>query len=508
MNKYSSSLSRTALVTVLLATLLVVAVHLHPIAGNDYSLTAEAQNVHDVAVTAVSVSENTAVRGELVYIYVTVENQGNYAETFNVTAYAGAWPVSVPQMIGNLPSGESQNLAFTWDTESSAEGYHRIKATASAVLGEIDTGDNTFLDGSVYVRFTAEIGSSDFYISTNLPFQRKSFHTGGLHWVFYSDHANMVYRTSTDGIVWSSPTVVREALYGYLFSTWFDGTYVHYAYRDIAGILYRQGSINGATITWGPEYTVVTGNFWIPNICVDTQGIPWISYRTNNISTPLDTKPYIVKATTSGGSSWGTPRQLSTQNQLWWIEPVPLSQAKVYVLYSYPQGQIYGNLWSGTSWLTTPENVTSTDSVTRSFGSFASVAKGNNIYVVYIHKFTRNIMTLNRTTSGWGTETTLVRFDPDEIIYPEPPDPAPTITVDQSKGDLYVRWIRQKVYQLKYDGNLKEWDTAITPFGPTFNSPDPRSLTSYYQVWDSFVASTWAEGTEPPYSVTYAFQQV
>jgi hypothetical protein len=508
MNKYSSSLSRTVVVTVLLTTLLVAAVHLHSIVGNDYALTATAQDVHDVAVTAVSVSKNTAVRGELVYIYVTVENQGDYTETFNVTAYVDAWPVSMPQTIGNLPSGESRNLTFTWDTEPAVGGYHGIKAIASTVAGELDAGDNTFIDGNVYVRFTAEIGTTDFYTSTNLPFQRKSFHAGGLHWVFYSDHANMVYETSTDGIIWSSPTAVREALYGYLFSIWFDGTYVHYAYRDVTGILYRQGSISSATIAWGPEYIVVTGNLWVPNICVDTQGIPWISYRTNNISTPLDTKPYIVKATTADGSSWGIPKQLSTQNQLWWIEPVPLTLGKVYVLYSYPKGQIYGNLWSGSSWLITPENVTSVGSVTRSFGSFSSVARGNNIYVVYVHNFTRNIMTLNRTTSGWGTETTLVRFDPDEIIYPEPPDPAPTITVNPSKGDLYVRWVRQKVYQIRYDGTLKEWETPVAPFGLNFNSPDPRSLTSYYQVWDSLVASTWVEGTGTPYSVTYVFQQV
>jgi len=491
----------------LLATLLVVAAHLYSIVGNDYTLTAIAQDAHDVAVAVASVSKNTTVRGELVYIYVTIENQGASTETFNVTAYAGTMPVSMPQKVSNLPSGESRNLTFVWDTAPALEGYHRVKATASIVEGEIDIGDNAFVDGNVYVRFTAEIGTTDFYTSTNLPFQRKSFHAGGLHWVFYSDHANMVYETSTDGIIWSSPTAVREALYGYLFSIWFDGTYVHYAYRDVTGILYRQGSISSATIAWGPEYIVVTGNLWVPNICVDTQGIPWISYRTNNISTPLDTRPYIVKATTADGSSWGIPKQLSTQNQLWWIEPVPLNLGKIYVLYSYPQGQIYGNLWNSNSWLTTPENATSASSVTRSFGSFASAAKGNNIYVVYVHNFTRNIVTLNRTSSGWGTETTIVRFDPEQIEYPDL-DPAPTITVDSSKGDLYVRWIRQRVYQIKYDGTLKEWDTAVTPFGQTFNSPDPRSLTSYYQVWDSLVASTWIEGTGTPYSVTYGSEEV
>jgi hypothetical protein len=102
----------------------------------------------------------------------------------------------------------------------------------------------------------------------------------------------------------------------------------------------------------------------------------------------------------------------------------------------------------------------------------------------------------------------IVPSDPDEIIFPEPPDPAPTITVDFQKGDLYVHWVRLKVYQIKYDSTLKQWESAESPFGTFFNSPDPRSLTSYYQVSDSLVGSVWIEGTATPYSVTYASGQV
>jgi len=81
MNKYSPSLSRTIVVIVLLATLFVAAIQIHSIIGKNQALTAMAQDVHDVAITAVSVSRNTAVRGQLVYIYVTTENQGDITET-------------------------------------------------------------------------------------------------------------------------------------------------------------------------------------------------------------------------------------------------------------------------------------------------------------------------------------------------------------------------------------------------------------------------------------------
>lgn len=508
MNRHLPRMLRTFIILTSAAALLLTAINLHAIISNGQPPNAVAQSVHDVAVIAISVSDHDVVRGELVYIHVTARNQGDETETFNVTAYAGNRPVSMSQAINNLAAGTSQNLTFTWNTVTAAEGYHTIKAVASVVHGETDISDNTFVDGNVAVSFTAAVSSSNFYTATDLPFQRKSFHTAGLHWVFYSDYQNMVYRTSTNGITWSAPTTVREALYGYLFSIWLDGTYVHYTYRDTLGMLHRKGSISGATITWQPEHLVVAGNTWAPNICVDTNGIPWISYRTNSIGVPADTKPYVVKATTADGTTWGTPKRLSTLDQLWWTVPVPLTSGKVYVLFSYPQGGIYGNLWNGDVWLTTPENATPADSVTRSFGSFSSAAKGDNVYVVYVQNFTRDIVAINRTASGWGAEIVIVPSDPDEIIFPEPPDPAPTITVDFQKGDLYVHWVRLKVYQIKYDSTLKQWESAESPFGTFFNSPDPRSLTSYYQVSDSLVGSVWIEGTATPYSVTYASGQV
>jgi len=467
-----------------------------------------AQDVHDVAIKSVIVSKNSAVRGECVYIYVIVENQGDYVETFNVSVYANTAPVNFPQTVNNLPAKASQNLTFTWDTKNAGEGSYRIKAEASIVPSEVDILDNTLIDGIVNVKLASTIGTSGFYLTTNIPFQRKAFHAAGLHWIFYSDYQNMVYKTSSDGINWSSATTVRPALYGYLFSIWFDGTYVHYAYRDYEGILYRRGQISGSgSITWEAERLVAAGNLWAPNICIDSNGFPWISYRTNIADTQIDMKPYIVKASTVNGSSWDTPKQLSTLDELWWITPLPLTSGKVYVLYSYPKGPIYGNLWNGNTWLATPETATPTGATTEDYGSFSAVARGDNVYLVYLQNFTRNILTLNRTNGVWGQETILVTFDPEEIIYPEPPNPLPTISIDPSKGNLYVRWIRLKLYQIRYDATLKEWGVIETPFGTIFNSPDPRSLSSYYQVWESIVGSTWTEGIDSPYNVTYAYNQ-
>lgn len=92
-------------------------------------------------------------------------------------------------------------------------------------------------------------------ISPFMVFQRKAFYALRLHWVFYTNYTHMVYITSSDGTSWEKHIVVREAMYGYQFSVWFDETYVHYALKDYTmGIWYRRGLINhDGTISWEPN---------------------------------------------------------------------------------------------------------------------------------------------------------------------------------------------------------------------------------------------------------------
>ena len=107
--------------------------------------------VHDVAITNVWPSKTTATPGEIVYIYVTVENQGNFKETFTVTTSYTLWidPVIGTQTV-TLASGASTTLTFTWDT-TGVSGYCTLRATASVVSGETDTTDNTYTDGTVCI---------------------------------------------------------------------------------------------------------------------------------------------------------------------------------------------------------------------------------------------------------------------------------------------------------------------------------------------------------------------
>jgi len=100
------------------------------------------QSEHDVAVTKVTTLETVINQSRALLINVTVENQGNFSETFNVTVYANDTFIDSKSV--NLTGQNSRNIVFFWNTSNVALGNYIIKAEASHVQGETDTADNTF----------------------------------------------------------------------------------------------------------------------------------------------------------------------------------------------------------------------------------------------------------------------------------------------------------------------------------------------------------------------------
>jgi len=105
--------------------------------------------VHDVAVTYVSSSKTVVGEGYCVNVTVTVENQGDSPEIFNVTAFVNSSPVGSKPV--TLAAGDNMTLIFQWNTTGFALGNYTISITAHIVLGETDTADNTYEDGWVFV---------------------------------------------------------------------------------------------------------------------------------------------------------------------------------------------------------------------------------------------------------------------------------------------------------------------------------------------------------------------
>jgi hypothetical protein len=94
--------------------------------------------VHDVAVTKM-VAPATALVGENVTIDVTVANEGNYTETFDVTVTANTTQIGT-QTVTNLTRGSRIIRTFTWNTTGITAGNYTLNATA--LLTDSDMSDN------------------------------------------------------------------------------------------------------------------------------------------------------------------------------------------------------------------------------------------------------------------------------------------------------------------------------------------------------------------------------
>lgn len=111
--------------------------------------------VHNIAVPNVAPSHTQAYQEEIVSIDVTLQNYGDYNETFTVDCYANSTLIGTQDV--TLNSRASTIKTFTWNTAGFTYGYYRIKANASSVDGEVYTGDNTLANGVVMVTIPGDV---------------------------------------------------------------------------------------------------------------------------------------------------------------------------------------------------------------------------------------------------------------------------------------------------------------------------------------------------------------
>ena len=91
------------------------------------------RSIHDVAVVSL-VAPTTAVLAQLqlVNMSVIVRNEGNFTETFNVTAYANTTEIGT-QKITDVTSGGQETLNFSWNITEATEGNYIITANATVL---------------------------------------------------------------------------------------------------------------------------------------------------------------------------------------------------------------------------------------------------------------------------------------------------------------------------------------------------------------------------------------
>jgi len=114
--------------------------------------------IHDIALTDTLLTKTVTGQGYPVSIAVFVENQGTFAETFNLTLYANTTLIASQNV--TLPSGNSTFITFTWNTTGFAEYQsYVVSVYASAVANETDTADNTLTAGTVTIAYVGDINA-------------------------------------------------------------------------------------------------------------------------------------------------------------------------------------------------------------------------------------------------------------------------------------------------------------------------------------------------------------
>jgi len=110
---------------------------------------------HDIDITTVTPSKTVVGQNYSMNVNVTVANQGDYTENFNVTLYANTTAIETKQV--TLANGASTTVTSTWNTTGFVKGNYTVSAYAWSVPGETDTTDNTFVDGWIVITIVGDV---------------------------------------------------------------------------------------------------------------------------------------------------------------------------------------------------------------------------------------------------------------------------------------------------------------------------------------------------------------
>lgn len=115
-------------------------------------------SIHDVAVSDLTLSKTAVSPNETVTINVTVQNLGDYPETFNLTV---SYTRLVDPLIGNqtltLQPSQSETLEFTW--KPTTTGLYEIKAYTSEIPNDANPENNV---KTAYLRVSSSLGEGGF----------------------------------------------------------------------------------------------------------------------------------------------------------------------------------------------------------------------------------------------------------------------------------------------------------------------------------------------------------
>ncbi|RLI20700.1 hypothetical protein DRO54_05650, partial [Candidatus Bathyarchaeota archaeon] len=122
-----------------------------------------ATGTRDIAITSIVLPKTVISNQSTVKINVTLSNQGEFPECFNLKLYANTTVIYAASIMG-IPSGTNVTITAEWNTYGFTKGEYTIQAYVAIVPGETETTDNAFIGGSMYITIQGDI-NADYVVN-------------------------------------------------------------------------------------------------------------------------------------------------------------------------------------------------------------------------------------------------------------------------------------------------------------------------------------------------------
>jgi hypothetical protein len=106
---------------------------------------------HDVSVVKVNCQDFIVNPGELVHVNATVRNEGSQPENFTLNIHYDSHLIEAVY-IESLSPYSQRELSLIWNTSNMSPGNYTLSASIPLVPNEIETADNTYVDGIVQIQ--------------------------------------------------------------------------------------------------------------------------------------------------------------------------------------------------------------------------------------------------------------------------------------------------------------------------------------------------------------------
>ncbi len=105
----------------------------------------------DVAVVKVNCKDAVVNAGDSTSVNVTVRNEGSQSENFTLNIYYESTLID-SAFVESLNAYTQRELSFTWNTSNMYPGNYTLSASIPSLAKEIETADNTYIDGIVRIQ--------------------------------------------------------------------------------------------------------------------------------------------------------------------------------------------------------------------------------------------------------------------------------------------------------------------------------------------------------------------